>query len=580
LATKKLIRPWYFGNTTVRSPFRLRDGLLLISSSSLQGNLHGTEQEIAFCNLLGKAGIVNLKGDDTYSVGRKWRAALSQHGFLYPQVTKKSGINQLEIGQVDTITPNGWNLLRAESVAGIQECFLRSMASYYAPNVLDTQPYGFTTTFSPLRHILKIMLELEKQTGNNKLEFLEIALFVLWTNSEHSIEDIISSILKFRNDKKATERKRKFNQAAIAAAAERYGYVETTFGDYADLTIRYLKATGLVQAKGHGITLVPEKHFFIEQYTLDNHVPASDKEYLIELCNGAKLPTDNEATAKLVLTDLVSKLKSRGEHFDLSKRNISDVANLNIVRHEVEDKISILNEIDYAKIQATQWEEISAYMDLLITNSRSKKLSTSEEDDDSEIVIPQGEAPAYFEWVIWRAFLAINNLANPPNDCRKFKIDQDFLPVNTAPGGGPDLIFEFDDFVVVVEVTLTRSSRQEAAEGEPVRRHVADSVLNYSNKKVYGLFLANEIDSNTAETFRFGIWYLKDDQRMNLDIVPLPLLQFKELFESMFKNNAVNNRHIQDVLIKCRDLNTHESPIWKRKISEEVSLYSTNLATA
>ena len=292
------------------------------------------------------------------------------------------------------------------------------------------------------------------------------------------------------------------------------------------------------------------------------------------------MPTDNEATAKLVLTDLVSKLKSRGEQFDLTKRNISDVANLNIVRHEVEDKISILNEIDYAKIQATQWEEISAYMDLLITNSRSKKLSTSEEDDDSEIVIPQGEAPAYFEWVIWRAFLAINNLANPPNDCRKFKIDQDFLPVNTAPGGGPDLIFEFDDFVVVVEVTLTRSSRQEAAEGEPVRRHVADSVLNYSNKKVYGLFLANEIDSNTAETFRFGIWYLKDDQRMNLDIVPLPLLQFKELFESMFKNNAVNNRHIQDVLIKCRELNTHESPIWKRKISEEVSLYSTNLATA
>lgn len=580
MATKKLIRPWYFGNTTVRSPFRLRDGLLLISTSSLQGNLHGTEQEIAFCNLLGKAGIVNLKGDDTYSVGRKWRAALSQHGFLYPQVTKKSGITQLEIGQVDTITPNGWNLIRAESVAGIQECFLRSMASYYVPNVLDTQPYGFTTTFSPLRHILKIMLELERQTGSNKLEVLEIALFVIWTNSEHPIEGVVSSILEFRDDKQKAERKRKFNQAAITKAAEHYGYVETTFGDYADLTIRYLKATGLVQAKGHGITLVPEKHFFIEQYTLDNHLPISDKDYLIELCNGAKLPTDNEATAKLVLTDLVSKLQSRGEQFDLAQRDTSDVANLNIVRHEIEDKISVLNEIDYAKTQSSQWEEISAYMDLLINNSRSKKLSTSEDDDDSEIVIPQGEAPAYFEWVIWRAFLAINNLTNPPNDCRKFKIDQDFLPVSTAPGGGPDLIFEFEDFVVVVEVTLTASSRQEAAEGEPVRRHVADCVLNYSDKKVYGLFLANQIDSNTAETFRFGVWYLKDDQKMNLDIVPLPLLQFKELFESMFKNKSVKNSHIQDVLIKCRNLNSHESPIWKRKISEEVSLYSTSLATA
>lgn len=578
MATKKHIRPWYFGNTTVRSPFRLRDGLLLISTSNLQGNLHGTEQEIAFCNLLGKAGIVNLKGDDTYSVGRKWRAALSQHGFLYPQVTKKSGINQFDIGQVDAITPNGWNLLRAETVAGMQECFLRSMASYYVPNVLDTQSYGFSTAFSPLRHILKIMLELERVTGSNKLEFLEIALFVIWSNSEQSISSIVNSIIKFRDDKNKTARKRKFNQLAISEAAKHFGYVETTFGDYADLTIRYLKATGLVQAKGHGISLVPEKHFFIEQYTIDTHAPASDKDYLIELCNGAKLPTDNEATAKLVLTDLVNKLKTRGEQFDLSQRNTVDVANLNIIRHEVEDKISILNEIDYAKTQSSQWEEIAAYMDLLINNSRSKKLTTVDDDEDSEISIPQGEAPAYFEWVIWRAFLAINNLANPPNECRKFKIDQDFLPINTAPGGGPDLIFEFNDFVVVVEVTLTTSSRQEAAEGEPVRRHVADSVLNYANKKVYGLFLANQIDSNTAETFRFGVWYLKDDQKLNLDIVPLPLLQFKELFEAMFKNNKVKNDHIQDVLVKCRSLNTLESPEWKRKISEEVSLYSVGLA--
>lgn len=80
--------------------------------------------------------------------------------------------------------------------------------------------------------------------------------------------------------------------------------------------------------------------------------------------------------------------------------------------------------------------------------------------------MPQAEAPAYFEWVLWRAFLAINSLANKPYEARRFKIDQDFLPVGTAPGNGPDLIFEFHDFVIVVEVTLTDNSRQEAAEGE------------------------------------------------------------------------------------------------------------------
>ena len=89
------------------------------------------------------------------------------------------------------------------------------------------------------------------------------------------------------------------------------------------------------------------------------------------------------------------------------------------------------------------------------------------------ISIPKGEGPAYLEWAVWRAFLAIDSLCNPPWQARRFQIDQDFLPVSCAPGGGPDMVFESDDAIIVVEVTLTASSRQEADEGETVRRHVA-----------------------------------------------------------------------------------------------------------
>lgn len=48
------------------------------------------------------------------------------------------------------------------------------------------------------------------------------------------------------------------------------------------------------------------------------------------------------------------------------------------------------------------------------------------------------------EWTVWRAFLAINHLVNEPYQARRFKVDQDFLPLGTAPGGGPDMIFEFE----------------------------------------------------------------------------------------------------------------------------------------
>ena len=56
-----------------------------------------------------------------------------------------------------------------------------------------------------------------------------------------------------------------------------------------------------------------------------------------------------------------------------------------------------------------------------------------------------------------------NSLCNAPWDARKFQIDQDFLPVNCAPGGGPDMVFEFDNAVIVVEVTLTSSSTSSAS---------------------------------------------------------------------------------------------------------------------
>ena len=62
------MRPWHLGNTTVRSPFRLREGLVALSTSSIQGNLRGRDQEIALRNLLGEHGIVELGDDVSYSV--------------------------------------------------------------------------------------------------------------------------------------------------------------------------------------------------------------------------------------------------------------------------------------------------------------------------------------------------------------------------------------------------------------------------------------------------------------------------------------------------------------------------------
>ena len=554
---------WLLGNTTVRSPYRLRDGLIALSTSTSQGNLRGQDQEQAFCKLLGDAGVVSLQGDATYSVGRKWRSALSKLGFLYPKLTGGQADLQKDLGLADMITENGWRLINSEIVAGWQECFLRSLAAYYIPSVLEQR--HTCQVFSPLRHTLAVMLELERKTGGNKLNFIEMALVVQLTSSEDGVENITNSILDFRERREKSSRKRKFDQEALDSAAETYDLVSGTFKDYADTNLRYIKATGLVQNKGKGIAFVPEKRVFIEQLVQDDHIPADDLLYMKSLCSGATLPTDEKDGAMTVLDDLVSQLDMRGQPYDLTGKNIDTPADIAIIRHEIEGLLSELNELDYAEQQSSFIEEISGYMDLLITRKRSMELP-----DGNSIEVPQSEAPAYFEWSIWRAFLAIDSLVNPPWEARRFKIDQDFLPVGTAPGNGPDMIFEFEDMVLVVEVTLTTSSRQEAAEGEPVRRHVAKYAEDFTEtgKQVFGLFLAINIDTNTANTFRLGEWYLKDDQKIDLHIVPMALSDFKEIMVASSHDVSLILPKFQELLRNCRMYINKDSPEWKVKISE------------
>ena len=562
------MRPWHLGNTTVRSPFRLRDGLVALSTSSLQGNLRGEEQERAFRRLLGEHGIVELGDDDTYSVGRKWRSALNKLGFLYPEVPPASGIQQSEIGPIDMVTPNGWRLIRADTVPAMQECFLRALAAHYIPSALERK-FDFAV-FSPLRHTLAIMLELEKQTGESRLNFVEMAIVVQLTSSDEPLADIVAQVLALRARRLASPNKRKFDRQEREAAAVLHGYAAGTFNDYADTNLRYLKATGLVQSKGRGLSLVPEKHVFVEKLIQDTGIPDSDRSYFITLCNGAKLPTDNKDSALAVLDDLLQQLEKRGIPFDATGKPTDTPADIALIRHQIEGLLSERNEEEYAARQAVEWEEIAAYMELIITRKGKKTLSNGE-----DIEVPQAEAPAYFEWVLWRAFLAINSLANKPYEARRFKIDQDFLPVGTAPGNGPDLIFEFHDFVIVVEVTLTDNSRQEAAEGEPVRRHVADLVSHYgeqSGKPVYGLFIANRIDSNTAETFRIGVWFTRTDDKMRLDIIPVTLAQFKAFFEALFTAGRVEVGLIRELLDLCGGLRpAHEAPSWKREIEATIN---------
>lgn len=575
---------WHIGNTTVRSPYRLRDALRVLRGSEFNGNLSGRPQENAFAELLHNKEVLHAprvqSGQDASDLGRKWRSALTQLGFITSKLTSRLSAgavdpnllpisNSIELlsGRPHEITPNGYRLIEANVVTAQQESFLRALVSYRIPSVLEKKNRKEIAPFSPLQFVLKILHGLDSMGGQGKLSFQEFAFFVQTASPEDDLEKIVDSILSFRKMKIRNKGSVKnFERKYYVEISSRLDIEPGTLNDYADLSIRYLKATGLFQASGKGITVHPSRVRMADLLSSIEVADTPDEQYLLSMWMGAKLPTDNKENSYFVVQGLIQNLEEKGQEVPHVSSE-TPYEEIEKFRHELEHQSQQLAEIEYAKQQSERVDEICTWIEA-ITKKRQARTQEGE-----YITVPKGEMPAYLEWIIWRSFLAINSLRNEPWECRRFNIDQDFLPISCAPGGGPDMIFEFANAIIVVEVTLTSSSRQEAAEGEPVRRHVAKYVEE-SQKPVYGLFLATSIDSNTAHTFRSGDWYLKDDKKIALDIVPMTLSDFSKFLMSGKKNLSNMPSRLEALLIQCRAKANQEAPNWKQTISTLIEQHS------
>ena len=554
---------WLVGNTGLRSPNRIQEGFRIYAESPFVGNFRGRDNEIGFMNLLNERGIIHNEAgkDASGSHARKWRLMFAKNGLIYPQLKKEDGA-QDSLGALDAITPFGRTFLIADTYPAMQECFLRAMSVAQFP--LPEGGY-----FAPLRWVLTIMLELERRTGLSEISRIEFALWAQTTTPQDDLSAVVDRILDLRERRQHAASKRKFDRGEIERRAECYHKKADNFLDYADMNMRYLRITGIFQRRGRGLMILPTKHVLAEQLAQQSSVSENSLLYAYKmLCAGAPLPTDDVPVARKLLDELQKLLKERHIAFEPPAPPLETAVQINVARQRLEQLLAQTDEMQYAQRQCHEWREISDYMTLILRGGGKKTY-----DEDYEIEVPRDELPVYLEWILWRAILAINHLTTMPYEVRGFKMDADFMPVSTAGGGKGDLYSEFDDFAILTEVTMSSSSRQEAMEGEPVRRHVSDAVLRWAPKPVYGLFIAVKIDTNTAETFRHGIWYTKQEERQELQIVPLTLAQYQMYFNAMFESGKISPFHVRELLLYCgKNRAEMDAPAWKRHIEHVIRM--------
>lgn len=563
-------RPWHLVNTTVRNPYRLKGGLRALLATGFAGDM-GQAQEEEMAWALNDQGIIELSPStsDVTSISRKWRSALIKMGFLWPLYPPKYDPADGRLGMPYTVTPNGRRLLQAESPAAEQEVLLRALANFRLPSYNDPNYKGYTE-FSPLRLVIRLLERLRIEGEEAVLSPVEMASVVILSDGSEGIEQLCKKVLLTRKRMKNATSKLKERERIIEEASALSGRRSSTHRDYQDVTFRYLRSTGLFVSKGRSIALNDEQATIAKSLADEAIDEVTDVEYLERLAQGAHLAIDTEYGANAVLGDLLKLAKKYDLKFDLSEYDLQDVAGVRVARHDLLDRIRLAKEIEYANNQINEVDEILAYLKLL-DGKRSTTLN------GERLTLAGSERPAYFEWAVWRALLALNRLVNPPYEVRRFNVDQDFHPISHAPGGGADLMALYDKDQVVVEVTLTSGSRQVAAEREPVQRHVAEALKESSGEglRTYGLFIAPKIDINTVEGFRHGIWYYSEAERVKLDIVPLSLSQFRHIFVSIVSKSTdkADQQMLLSVIRECirlRDEST-DAPDWYKKTTDFVA---------
>ncbi|TAE33258.1 MAG: AlwI family type II restriction endonuclease [Candidatus Kapaibacterium sp.] len=517
-----------FVTTSPRTPGKMIPEIELLNTH-FSGQEWDSQTQKEFMELLKEENFFNGEGanDPAFSARDRINRAPKSLGFV-------------TLSPVIGLTPAGLELVTAKRK---EDIFLRQLLKFQIPS-----PFHKPTQNSA-EFWVKPYLELFRLIRHfGSLKFDELMLFGLQLTNYHKFENVISKINNFRILKAQNEGNyKKFRAESLDAELReiysqdiRSGNTRTrqtndgsiekflqtkasNMRDYADACIRYLRATGLVNIShlGKSISIVPEKILEVD-YFLDNtdrepQFIDDEKRYITYLGN-VEIP--------VLLTDKRDLLeqKMKAEFPKIKVENSFTLQKLkDIFADELEKrKERILSEQITAIKDYRLFSDITSTFDQIIDNSLY-------------------DTPLMLEWNTWRAMTMLDAGSIKAN----LKFDDFGNPMATAQGNIADIVCDYGEFGLTVEVTMQSGQRQYEMEGEPVTRHLA-KMKRETNKPAYCLFIAPKINEACIAHFyalhKMNISYYGGTST----IVPLPLNVFLKMVEDSHKASYIPEpKHVQ-----------------------------------
>ena len=543
-----------FVTTSPRTPAKMIPEIGLLNTH-FSGQQWNAETQRAFMQLLKEENFFNGEGanDPAFSARDRINRAPKALGFVILSPTIQ-------------LTLAGEELVNSRRK---EEIFLRQLLKFQVPS-----PYHKPSENSA-DFWVKPYLELFRLVRHfGSLKFDELMIFGLQLVDFREFETIIEKINQFRIAKAQNEgnykrfrgeyldrelreiyssditsgntRTRQTNDGSIAKFLKTKS---SNMRDYADACVRYLRATALVNISqlGKSISIVPEKiqevDYFLQNTDREPCFIDNEGQYVSYLGN-PQIPT--------LFTDNRELLEQRiRTEFPLMQipANTTLLELKDIFADELERrKEQLITEQVTAIKDYRQFEDISSTFDQIIAKTLY-------------------DTPLMLEWNTWRAMTMLDG----GNIKANLKFDDFGNPMSTAQGNMADIVCDYEDFGLTVEVTMQSGQKQYETEGEPVTRHLA-KFKRETEKPAYCLFIAPNINDSCKAHFyalhKMTIQFYGGTST----IVPLPLSVFRKMVEDSYNANYVPEpRHVQRFFERSNELanSTDNEVDWYNGITQE-----------
>ena len=543
-----------FVTTSPRTPAKMIPEIELLNTH-FSGQKWNTDTQRAFMELLKEENFFNGEGanDPAFSARDRINRAPKSLGFVVLSPTIK-------------LTVAGVELVEAKRK---EEIFLRQLLKFQIPS-----PYHKPTEDSA-DFWIKPYLELFRLVRYfGSLRFDELMLFGLQLVDYRQFEAIVAKIDQFRIEKAQNEGNYKRFRAEYLERELREIYsIEISSGntktretndasiskflktkasnmrDYADACFRYLRATGLVNIShlGKSISIVSEKiqevDYFLEHADREPCFVNNENQYVAYLGNPLipTLLTDNREL-------LEQKIRTEFTHLHISETlTLQELKNIFADQLENRKETIITEQISAIK-DYRSFEDINTTFSQILDNSLY-------------------DNPLMLEWNTWRAMTMLDGGVIKAN----LKFDDFGNPMSTAQGNMADIICDYGDFGLTVEVTMQSGQRQYETEGEPVTRHLA-KLKKETNKPAYCLFIAPNINDACIAHFyalhKMNISYYGGTST----IVPLPLNVFQKMVDDSYKASYIPEpSHVKRFFDRSNEIANEcdNEKVWYEKITNE-----------